>query len=271
MAFKANNVLNFIEIAGSKLYYKTYGSGAKAMLAFHGYGQGHFYFAKLAASLEREYTVYAFDLFFHGESSWKHKERIITKEEWKEFIRLFLEKHDVKEFSITGFSMGGKFLLSTLESYPEMVKEVNFIAPDGIKTSLWYSLATYPKGFKNIFKSFILKPKRFFHLVHIMKSAKIMDKGILKFATHQMDSFRKRRRVYLTWIVFSGLKFDLQKIANIINFRKIKVRMYLGKYDKIITPNNMHRLLHRLDDYEMIILETGHNNLIDEVAKEMDN
>jgi pimeloyl-ACP methyl ester carboxylesterase len=261
--------LEFIEINNSKLFYKKYGTGEKIMLAFHGYGQSHYYYQKFAGSLAEGYTTFAFDLFFHGKSVWAHNEKLLTKEEWNTFMKLFFEKYKIKMFSMVGFSMGGKFLLTTLEEYFEKVDQVIFIAPDGIKTNFWYSLATYPQGFRNIFKSFIMRPKGFFNIVQIMKKTGIMDKGILKFANLQMDTMSKRRKVYLTWVVFSLMKFDINKIAHLINSHHIKVDMYLGKYDKIITKNNMARLLRKLKVYQLNILNCGHNHLIDEVANQL--
>jgi len=38
--------------------------------------------------------------------------------------------------------------------------------------------------------------------------------------------------------------------------------MVLGKHDKIITKQNMQRLLRHLRDYQLEILDTGHNGVI---------
>jgi hypothetical protein len=36
----------------------------------------------------------------------------------------------------------------------------------------------------------------------------------------------------------------------------------VGKYDKIIKPRDMKKLLHHLEDYQFEIMETGHNQLV---------
>jgi pimeloyl-ACP methyl ester carboxylesterase len=73
----------------------------------------------------------------------------------------------------------------------------------------------------------------------------------------------------LTWVVFRHLKFDLKLIAFLINQNKIPMMMFTGKYDKIITAENMMDLLKDVKEYEHVILEAGHNTLIADTAKHL--
>jgi len=45
--------------------------------------------------------------------------------------------------------------------------------------------------------------------------------------------------------------------------------MFTGKYDKIITAENMMDLLKHVKEYEHVILEAGHNTLIADTAKHL--
>ena len=81
-----------------------------------------------------------------------------------------------------------------------------------------------------------------------------------------MNSEAKRRRVYNSWVVFRHLSFDMETIAMLINDHGIPLKMVLGKFDKIITLENMQILLEKLKDYKLIVLEAGHNQLLDEFA-----
>jgi pimeloyl-ACP methyl ester carboxylesterase len=178
----------------------------------------------------------------------------------------FLEVHPMEKFSLCGFSLGGKFAIATLEAFPEHVNSMILIAPDGIKTSFWYSLATYPIVFRHLFKSMILHPNRFSALSKMLSSVRIMDRGLVRFADSQMDTEEKRRRVYYSWVVFRRLKFDLDKIAELINNNSIRLLLITGKYDKVIRSQSMSRLLKHVRVYRHEILETGHNGLINEAA-----
>jgi pimeloyl-ACP methyl ester carboxylesterase len=203
-------------------------------------------------------------LYFHGKSKWAHGERTLDKSKWKETIKIFLEENDIADFSLVGFSLGGKFALATLESFPEKIKELFLIAPDGIKTNFWYSLATYPFIFRKFFRSMILHPERFLGLARFLNRTGVVDKGLIKFAEYQMNSVEKRNRVYYSWVVFRHLKFNLLKIANLINANNVKVLLIVGKYDKVITPSNMKRFTKMIPSATVEILESGHSGLINQ-------
>ncbi|MEI9918296.1 MAG: alpha/beta hydrolase [Bacteroidota bacterium] len=227
-------------------YTKT---GNKPLLMFHGYGQD--------ASVFKGIDGYSFDLFFHGKSVWTKDEAPLEKSEWKEMISEFLIKNNIDTFSVLGFSMGGKFALATLEAFPDRVKEIILIAPDGIKTSFWYSLATYPIALRNVFKSMINNHPRFLRIAIASKKLGLIDKGVLRFVETQMDSEEKRKRVYYSWVVFRHLKFDINKIKRLIDDNHIRLRLYIGRYDKVIKAKDMKRLTSKIE-----ILDAGHNDIL---------
>lgn len=248
------------------IHYCQYGKGKKVLLAFHGFGQNGAAMAPIANSLENEYTTYSMDIFYHGKSHWGNPSEKLSKDYWCKFLMHFLEDLSIDRFSMVAFSMGGKFALSIIEKMNDRIDHVYFIAPDGIQTQMWYNLATYPIVFQNYFKSMIVKPQRFQRIVNTTKRLGLIEKGILKFAYSQMNSVKKRRRVYYSWVIFKDLTFDLPKIAKIINDNGIVVDMFLGVYDKIITEEGMNKLLSRLTHHNLHLLECGHNNLIDHTA-----
>jgi pimeloyl-ACP methyl ester carboxylesterase len=223
------------------------------VLLFHGYGQD--------ASVFKDFPGYSFDLFFHGKSVWHKGEEPLEKAEWKEMISEFLDNNHIKTFRVLGFSMGAKFALATLEAFPDRVTEIILLAPDGIKTSFWYSLATYPVALRRFFKGMISNHSRFFRIATIAKKLGLIDKGVLRFVETQMDSEEKRKRVYYSWVVFRHLKFDLDAIAGLIDKNKIKLRLFVGRHDKIITATNMHAFISKVPGAEFEVLDAGHNNL----------
>lgn len=160
--------------------------------------------------------------------------------------------------------MGGKFALAALESFSTHINRMILLAPDGIKTSFWYNLATYPIAIRSLFKSMILHPNRLYKIIKALRALKVIDNGLLRFAELQMDTEEKRRRVYYSWVYFRHLQFDLALIAKLIDTHKIDFVLYTGKYDKVVPPENMNRLLKHLPSkYSNTILEAGHNDLIE--------
>lgn len=250
----------------SKLHYRKIGSGSKVLLAFHGYGQSSLYYHPMEQALGRDYTIYAFDLFFHGGSRLHKDDMPLSREFMKMMIGQLLEKYRIERFSVMGFSMGGKFALALIEQMPERVEELYLIAPDGIKTNFWYDIATYPGWMQQLFKRTVVKPEPFFKFLQVLHKYKLAHKSLIRFAHYQMDSTAKRLRVYRSWIGFRELNFDIRQIVRLLNKYKIPVTMFLGEYDEIISPKRVSVFMDALDKGELVILKTGHSNLIQDVA-----
>lgn len=255
---------NFIHYRSNVLHYVKAGNGKQPLLVFHGFGQDHTLYVPLLRSLSPKYTLYIIDLFFHGKSEWNEGERPMKKADWKNIMEVLLRDQHITSFSILAYSLGGKFALATLEACPDRIREIFLLAPDGIKTSFWYSLATYPKAFRSLFKSMILRHERFLWVANKLNQSNLVDKGLIRFADYQMNTEAKRKRVYYSWVVFRHLTFDLKKIATLINDHGIRFTMIVGKYDKVIRPENMQQLLRHVRDYKLEVLESGHTGLIQE-------
>ncbi len=248
------------------LHFSKSGKGQRVLVAFHGFGQDHRAFDELVEKLSEHYTIFSFDIFFHGKSEWNKEEEPLEKPFWKSLLSEFLKHHQIGKFSLLGFSMGGKFALAALEVFPEKIDRVFLLAPDGIKTNAWYSLATYPIALRNLFKSLILKPKRFQFMATFAHKMGVIDNGVLRFTKSQMNTEAKRQQVYYSWVVFRHLKFKMSTIAHLINSNNINITIVVGKHDKIITAKNMSSLLRKLPNHTLEILDAGHTGLLSKWA-----
>lgn len=257
---------SYHEYQKALLHYSRFGKGEKALLFFHGFGQTSAHFRELEEVFGEEYTIYSFDLFYHGKSFWHERDKPLTKAFWSAMLEDFLKKNSIGKFSLLGFSMGGKFVLATLESMPERIEKITLIAPDGVKTSFWYSLATYPGWIQGFFRKIIINPSLYYKLINFLKFLRLIDKGIVRFANTQMLTREQRRRVYYSWVVFKELQFDMKAISGLINKHQIETEMFLGAYDKIITRKNMYGLLRGVKAHRLHMLQTGHSALISAVA-----
>lgn len=252
----------FVLYEESKLYFRKTGNGPQPLLLFHGFGQDHRAFDALTKNLDTKYTLYQFDLFFHGKSTWNQGEQPLEKSDWKNILKEFLAQNKIDKFAALGFSLGGKFALASMEIFPERVTELFLLAPDGIKTNFWYNLATYPYPLRSLFKSMIHHHQRFKTIASLAQKIGLIDKGVLRFVESQMDTLEKRKKVYLSWVVFRHLKFDLSKLIQLINSHKIETVLVAGKHDKVIRPENLFPLSKKINTLQFQILEAGHNDLI---------
>jgi pimeloyl-ACP methyl ester carboxylesterase len=244
------------------VHYIKAGRGKDVLLFFHGFGQDHSVYIPLIQSLAPHYQLYIFDLFFHGKSTWGYDEQPLEKKFWTEILTKFLAEENVTEFSVVGFSLGGKFALASLEAFSKRMKHVYLIAPDGIKTSFWYSMATYPLLLRKFFKSMIGNYNRFLKIAEFLNRINLVDKGLVRFADYQMGTEEKRKRVYHSWVVFRHLSFNVRTLASLINRNQIGLTIVAGRYDKVIEPKNMHHLLKHVRNYKFHVLDSGHGGLI---------
>jgi len=245
----------------SELYYHKEGSGKKTILLFHGFGQDHKAFDSWIEPLENDYTIFIFDLFFHGNSKWANRQALM-KEDWKKIIQLFIEQEKLQDFEIAGFSIGAKFVLATLELFPERIERIILLAPDGIKNNFWYDLATKTSLMRVLFRSMILKPRRLQSLIKFLTLYHLEDKNLLRFVEHQLSTEERCQRVYNSWIYFRHLNFNLNDLTQLLNSRNIPVVFILGKSDRLIPVLKVKEFAKTLKNHRFQLLDAKHHELI---------
>jgi pimeloyl-ACP methyl ester carboxylesterase len=249
-----------------KPYRFVYGNGPKVMLAFHGIGQDHRCFLPLVEVLKNQYTFYLFDLPFHGQSPALDAEKL-TMEEWQIFIEDLFKEKNIQKFSVMGFSMGGKFALTTLQLFSERIESCWLLAPDGITESPWYRLATRFWLSKNLFRFFVMNVSRFKKLANLLVKIKLVEKSAVKFAETTLSTPEQRERVYRSWIGFSLIRADIKLVARLVKKNEIDLKIFLGKYDALLPAHYVLPLTKQLPELKPIVLKTGHHRLIEKVAE----
>ena len=255
-----------------ELHFQKIGNGQKILLAFHGIGQDFLCFQQFGETFADTYTIYAFDLPFHGKSFNNHPiDGIITKDIWKHFLKSFLEQHNIDSFSIIGFSMGGRFALGTLEAFPDKIERLILIAPDGISEHPIYAFATHFNLTRRLFKYVIFKEDKLLVLTKLFAKMRIVPESSIRFAHKMLDTPLKKKQVFESWTGFRHLKFDMSKLAEIINSQKIKVSIFTGKYDTILPTKQVLPLSQKLPNAQMITLEAGHTKMLEKVVEYLQN
>lgn len=250
------------------LHYQKIGNGQKILLSFHGMGQDFLCFQNFAQSFQNQYTAYLFDLPYHGKSGGINdnnyvENEVITKEIWKKYLEGFLQENQIHNFSIIAFSMGGRFALATVEAFAERVEELILLAPDGITQDPKYVFATRYGFTRKIFKSVIQNNKRFHAVANALAYSGIVHKKVVKFAKMMVDTPQKQVQLYQAWIGFHQLSFNIKKIAELINNQEINVKIFMGKYDKLLPFHRILPLSKKLKNVEIIELEATHGRLIE--------
>lgn len=255
--------MEYVRHATGKLAYRSFGSGSEVWIFFHGFGQNHqdlLAFDKLRTSKQRYLFV---DLIYHGQSSWNTSEKALKKEEWKAILQSLLQQESIDTFHLVGYSMGGKFALLSYELLPERISSLSLLAPDGIKTGLWYSMSNYPTGIHPLFKQVVFRPQRFFTLVDGLKTAGLLQKSLVKFVRTQLETRSKRAQAYLVWKILGGLHLQLGTIIRQLRQHPIPVTVVLGEFDRMVAPKNLERFTTKVPHLRLLQLPVGHGQLIE--------
>lgn len=246
----------------NQLAYRRFGYGPTTLLAFHGFGQTGQVFAKYENLLGDRYTLLAIDLFFHGSSQYRSN-HLLTKTVWQRLIDAFLQANAVDRFSVVGFSLGGRFALTTAELLASRVDQLILIAPDGITPSRWYKFATGSSLGRRLFR-FVLTHLTFLSTIgHFLTRAGLLNRTLMRFVEISLDTPERRNLVYQSWTQFRLIFPDLERVGDLINEMRLETHFFMGSFDRIIPTSYVLPLTKRLHQFELTIVKTGHNLLIE--------
>lgn len=255
--------MEFVRYPAGKLAYRRIGSGTEVWIFFHGFGQCHRDMLAFEKVRTPKQSFLFVDLIYHGRSSWNTSEKPLKKNEWKTILLSLLQQESIDTFHLVGYSMGGKFALLSYELLSERISSLSLLAPDGIKTGLWYSMSNYPSGIHPLFKRVVFRPQRFFTLVDNLKTAGLLQKSLVKFVKTQLETRSKRAQVYLVWKVLGGLHLQLGAIIRKLRQHPIQVTVFLGDFDNMVSPKNLERFTSKVPNLRLILLPVGHGQLIE--------
>lgn len=257
--------VNHFQFETYRLAYRVLGNGPIVMLTFHGFGQDSCVFEVWERLVHSRYTIYAIDLFFHGESLLLNGSPL-TKTDWQRLINGFLTAQGIDRFSLAGFSLGGRFALVTAEQFMPRLEQLILMAPDGITQTIWYRLATGTGPGQWAFRLFLRHLSVLSRLGRVLVKMRLLHRTVLRFAEISLATPEQRQQVYLSWTRFYPVAVDVPVLAALLNRSPVRVRFFTGYFDQIVPGRYILPLTSRLHSYELTVLKTGHNRLIEQVG-----
>ncbi|QIP11575.1 alpha/beta hydrolase [Spirosoma aureum] len=254
--------IKLFTLENNQLAYRQVGYGPATLIAFHGFGQTGHVFAGLEKLLGQQYTIIAIDLFFHGHSRYGHTQ-LLTKAAWQSLIGAFLHSQQIDRFSIIGFSLGGRFALTMIEAFATRVDQLILIAPDGITYNQWYWLATGSSVGRWLFRYMLTHLSLLNSLGHSLTRLGLLNRTVMRFVEISLGTPEQRDLVYQSWTQFRLIRPDLNQIGNLLNEKPIQVRFFTGAFDRLVPGRYIIPLTKLLRRYELTVLQTGHNHLIE--------
>lgn len=221
------------------LTYTTYGFGDIPLLAFHGFGRKSSDFEVFTPLFGEKYTLFSFNLFHHEDSEYpaeRIEENQFTKKEFEEIFKIFFRQLGTSQVAVMGYSLGGKIALLFAEIFPEKIESLWLFAPDGIKKNIWYTIASGTTIGRCVYKYFLENPQLFFKMVNGLRSARLINDKIKKFALNNMTQKHQREQVYKVWLTFKNTNPNMRICIRNCRHYNFPVYQFYGRNDKVIPP-----------------------------------
>lgn len=255
-----------VKFQNGYLNYVKFGDGDEVLLAFHGFGQDRNIFKKWSETLGSKYTIYAFDLFYHGASTRPYGK--LQKEEWKRYVEQFILQESIQQFSVVGYSLGGRFAISTALSFPDTITELILIGTDGVFKTIWFKLATTPI-IRQVWKYLMFNPEKLNGLISFAERIKVINSYIADFVKKEMGDANNRKRVYISWNHFKSLGYPKSQLISSFNSHSFKRRIILGSKDHIIKTKDIMPIIDKMGRFKVDILPKKHHQLLDDNVVEL--
>lgn len=265
----------YFEYEGYKVHYAIIGRGDSYLFAFHGYGQEGAVFNAFENSLGKHYTIIAFDLFHHGGSNYPMglaPDTALETSAYKTMLEVLLNKLGIDKFGLMGYSMGGRICLQLLTMFGNRIDELYLFAPDGIKRSNGYAFGTYTLVGKALFKLMIDAGGIMLGALKLGNRVGIVNSKAYAFFITQVNSKPKRRKLYNTWQAYRRFKPNLNSVAHQLNNGTTTMHLFTGRYDKVLPPWTVNRLLKKLTNNPVNNqLESGHDLISQKTSAYLQN
>ena len=249
-----------VRYKNSAIGYYRFGVGPKIAVCFHGFGEDAALFGFLASYAGNHYTFFSIDLPFHGKTEWNDGFNFSTTD-----LIQIVEKvvgNDPQKLTLLGFSLGGRIALCLYQATPERIEKLVLFVPDGLKTNIWYWLATQTWLGNKFFGFTMKKPGWFFGLLKGINKLKIVNASIFKFVNYYIGDAEVRRLLYTRWTTLRKLKPNLNRIKNNIRENKTAVRLVYGKHDRIILSSVGEKFKKGIEEHcTLSVIHSGHQVL----------
>jgi pimeloyl-ACP methyl ester carboxylesterase len=265
----------WLSYKNSVISYYRFGNGPKQAVCFHGYGETATHFEFFAKYAGNQYSFYAIDLPFHGNTEWREGLNF-TIAELQQIVEEITNKHIPKpetqnsKLCLLGFSLGGRMALRLYEAVPEKVERIVLLAPDGLKVNFWYWLATQTWLGNKFFAFTMKKPHWFFGFLKLLNRLKLINASIFKFVNYYIGDAEVRRLLFARWTALRNIQPNLKKIKEQIIVHKTPTRLLYGKHDRIILSSVGETFKKGIEEHCTIsVIHSGHQVLHEKHVEEI--
>lgn len=255
---------HYFENSLVRLHYYRFGSGLQKMLCFHGYGMHGKQFKILEdTSLASKYTFYGFDLFFHSGTKLKDQslEAVkagISKKAFADLIREFCRSEQIGRFSVIGYSMGSHYATVVAEELAMQIDEYIVLSPANLRPGALITFFAKNKAGNNLLQRLALSENGLMNMLKWSRRLGFLDEIGFEILKKEIATDELRFNFYACFIYLRFFGTDEQRLVKMISENHIKSIFIFGKRDKMYPPGIGKKLIGRLPNPEVIVLDENH-------------
>ena len=252
-----------LELKHGKICCHRFGSGAKLLIAIHGFGDQGKSYASFEKGLGDRYSIIAADLPFHGETNWT--ETFYNRDDLLALIENILKIGPWQNFDLIGHSLGGTIALSISSHFGDTLDNLFLLAPGGVTVKDMAIPDMIPVSIRKwLAKN--LKSGLIINLAESMKNLKLLDAYSLKVLKHHLGNRANRDRLLQTWVSEYYFRLSLSKLETELAKRKKENTHFLfGKNDPLILTDKIESKLG--SNSNIHYLEGGHRLINAQTAR----
>jgi len=259
-----------------KLHYYKFGEGAKRMLCFHGYGMHGKQFRLLEDSLGSKYTFYGLDLFFHKETKLKDQslptvKQGISKAALATLITDFCKQEGIGRFSVIGYSMGTHYATIVVEEMPEKVEEFIVIAPSSLEPGNLIRFFSKRKTGNKLLEKMALSENMLLNMLKLFKKLRFINMDEYNILFNEIGTEDLRFNFYACFTYLRFLETDKKRLRKAIEDNNIRSIFIFGKRDRSFPPRIGDKLIPKLKNAEVVILDEGHELIKQDFVNKLSN
>lgn len=245
------------------LHHHVFGTGPEPLLAFHGVGQDGSVFRWFAQKLGQRFTIYAFDLPFHGQSTGPVR---IAKEEWKAFLNEFLDTNGLPRCSVIGYSLGCRLALATLEAVPERLNAVYLLAPESLSEHPLFRLATGTPPGRWLFRRVVSEQNSFERLARLLERRRWIDPALTRQARWHVGTNAQQQRIVGSWLALRGFRYSPTWLGRWLGTHGVPATVFVGTHDWLFSPKKALPLSGKALSLSVVELPSTHGQLLRDAA-----
>jgi pimeloyl-ACP methyl ester carboxylesterase len=231
------------------------------LLCLHGFGEEAETFSFLEKHLGNIFTIYAIDFPWHGQTAW-NQSLTFSASGMIQVLKQMINDFEHKKITLLCYSMGGRVGLSLLQRIPNNIQKAVLLAPDGLKVSFWYWLATQTWLGNGLFKYTMRYPFWFAWMVDVLKRFGWINMSVAKFVHAYIDDKKMRDDLYHIWTTMRKFRPQLEKVKSNIAQHQIPVHLVFGEFDRVILAENGYHFQKGVENCVSVhVIKSGHQLL----------